>query len=88
MDDFRTYALYAHNVFRSYHRTPALSLNFTLTTMAQNYAEFLAKANLFKHSYSGFGENLARAAFTFSEKIDCRCKIFNTILIKKFKKKL
>ncbi|RNA09919.1 secretion [Brachionus plicatilis] len=72
LNDFRKYALNAHNVFRNYHRTPPLKSNISLTTMAQKYANFLAESNLFKHSYSGYGENLARAAFTYSQNINCR----------------
>jgi hypothetical protein len=40
------------------HSSPDLVLDSELNKIAQEYAEFLANNNLFKHSTSGYGENL------------------------------
>ena len=56
---FQQEALVQHNFRRQQHCVPAMILNSTLNTIAQNYAVFLASNNLFNHSsYPGLGENL------------------------------
>jgi hypothetical protein len=50
--------LAAHNRLRAIHSSPDLVLDSELNKIAQEYAEFLANYNEFKHSTSGYGENL------------------------------
>ena len=50
--------LAAHNQLRAMHSSPDLVLDSELNKIAQEYAEFLANYNVFKHSTSGYGENL------------------------------
>ena len=59
VDDFRQEALAEHNAKRQLHCTGPMTLNASLNTVAQNYAEYLATNNLFNHSQTpGLGENL------------------------------
>ena len=56
---FQQEALLQHNVRRQQHCVPPLTLNSSLNTIAQNYANFLAVNGLFNHSATaGLGENL------------------------------
>ncbi|CAF1539606.1 unnamed protein product [Rotaria magnacalcarata] len=58
--DFQQQALEQHNFYRQQlHCTGLLILNSSLNTIAQNYAQYLANNNIFKHSgVAGLGENL------------------------------
>jgi len=58
--DFQQQALAQHNYFRQQlHCTGAMTLNASLNTIAQNYAQYLAANNIFNHSgAAGLGENL------------------------------
>ena len=59
LSTFRRDALAQHNLVRQLHCTGPLILNETLNTIAQNYSQYLAANNLFKHSgYPRLGENL------------------------------
>ncbi|UJR17634.1 hypothetical protein I4U23_004530 [Adineta vaga] len=61
--NFHQEALLEHNIKRQLHCVGAMVLNSTLTQIAQNYSEYLAKNNLFAHSgASGLGENLWAAS--------------------------
>jgi uncharacterized protein YkwD len=53
-------ALNSHNSFRARHRVPPLELDDAISREAQDYADYLAKNNLFQHSTDrdGLGENL------------------------------
>ncbi|CAF0955161.1 unnamed protein product [Adineta ricciae] len=57
---FQQEALAQHNYYRQQiHCTTAMTLNSSISTMAQNYAQYLAANNIFNHSrVSGYGENL------------------------------
>ena len=57
---FQQEALAQHNYYRQQiHCTTAMILNSSISTMAQNYAQYLAANNIFNHSrVSGYGENL------------------------------
>ena len=63
---FRTAALNAHNTYRARHGVSKLTLNSSLNTMAQNYANTMASTDTFAHSPSSsrklngqaVGENL------------------------------
>lgn len=57
--DFQQQALDQHNYYRQLHCTVGMTLNSSLNTIAQNYAEYLAANNIFNHSQTpGLGENL------------------------------
>lgn len=59
VDDFRQEALAEHNAKRQLHCTGPMTLNASLNTVAQTYADYLAANNLFNHSQTaGLGENL------------------------------
>ena len=59
LSDFRRDALAEHNRLRQLHCTAPLVLNDTLNSIAQNYSQYLAANNLFRHSgYPRLGENL------------------------------
>ena len=59
LNDFRQEMLVEHNAKRQLHCTNPLMLDESLNTMAQNYAEQLAAANMLVHSNNpGVGENL------------------------------
>jgi hypothetical protein len=60
LSDFQQQALAQHNYYRQQlHCTNAMTLNGSLNTIAQNYAQYLAANNIFNHSgVSGLGENL------------------------------
>ena len=52
--------LYSHNLYRSRHQVPLLTLNASINSIAQKYATYLSANNLFQHSgAAGLGENLA-----------------------------
>ncbi|CAF0948842.1 unnamed protein product [Rotaria sp. Silwood1] len=55
---FQAETLQRHNELRARHCAPPLQLDNNLSTIAQNYAEYLASRNLFQHSNNGYGENL------------------------------
>ena len=55
---FQQESLAIHNRLRASHCVPSLQLSDSLSTIAQNYAEYLASRNLFQHSNNGYGENL------------------------------
>ena len=74
LNSFRIAALKKHNQLRALHRAPALTLNSTISTFSQNYAVYLAQNNLFAHSKSIYGENLAKAAFSIRP-LNCSCKL-------------
>ena len=57
--DFQQQALDQHNYYRQLHCTGLMTLNTSLNTIAQNYAQYLAANNIFNHSATpGLGENL------------------------------
>ena len=58
--NFQQEALDQHNYYRQQlHCTSLMTLNASLNTIAQNYAQFLATNNIFNHSgAAGLGENL------------------------------
>ncbi|CAF4260693.1 unnamed protein product, partial [Rotaria sp. Silwood2] len=57
--NFQQQALLQHNYYRQLHCTDTMILNSTISTIAQNYANYLAANNLFQHSGTqGLGENL------------------------------
>ncbi|CAF3777803.1 unnamed protein product [Rotaria sp. Silwood1] len=58
--DFQQQALEQHNYYRQQlHCTGLMTLNTSLNTIAQNYAQYLAANNIFNHSRTpGLGENL------------------------------
>ena len=60
LSTFQQEALVQHNYYRQQlHCTTGMTLNSSISTIAQNYAEFLAANSLFNHSgVSGLGENL------------------------------
>jgi uncharacterized protein YkwD len=60
LSDFQQQALVQHNYYRQQlHCTTAMTLNSSLNTIAQNYAQYLAANNIFNHSGTvGLGENL------------------------------
>jgi uncharacterized protein YkwD len=60
LSDFQQQALVQHNYYRQQlHCTTAMTLNASLNTIAQNYAQYLAANNIFNHSGTpGLGENL------------------------------
>ncbi|CAF1497352.1 unnamed protein product [Adineta ricciae] len=47
-----------HNYLRARHCAPPLQLDNKLNTIAQDYADYLARTNKFQHSNNGYGENL------------------------------
>ncbi|CAF1327202.1 unnamed protein product [Adineta steineri] len=57
---FQQEALLQHNYYRQQlHCTGAMVLNASISTTAQNYAQYLAANNIFNHSQTpGLGENL------------------------------
>lgn len=59
---FRSTALSKHNAYRSIHHSPAMTLNNSVNTTAQAWADRLAATGTFAHSSSaqrnGAGENL------------------------------
>ena len=60
---FQEEGLKMHNVYRTAHHVPELKLNKELCDIAQKYADYLAKNQLFEHSHARFkggamGENL------------------------------
>ena len=56
--EYQNATLKHHNSLRAIHCAPPLQLDAQLNTIAQNYAEYLAKTNRFQHSNNGYGENL------------------------------
>ncbi|GFO15810.1 Golgi-associated plant pathogenesis-related protein 1 [Plakobranchus ocellatus] len=63
LEKFREESLIAHNHKRSLHGAPPMKLSSELNSIAQSYAEHLAKTGAFEHSArerrKGAGENLA-----------------------------
>ena len=62
-DDVENEALHCHNDYRTKHHAPPLTINKELSSIAQQYADHLAKNDIFEHSdnkYKGnpLGENL------------------------------
>ncbi|CAF1296598.1 unnamed protein product [Adineta ricciae] len=66
LDHFRQEALAQHNYYRQQiHCTQPMSLDASLNTMAQNYAEYLAYYETFQHSgEDGVGENLYMESYS------------------------
>jgi uncharacterized protein YkwD len=63
--DFQNQVLKAHNMYRSRHCTPPLSLDDDMCLSAQKYAEELVRETKFVHSnLEDFGENLFMLAST------------------------
>lgn len=60
LSTFQQQALDQHNYYRQQlHCTTPMTLNSSLNTIAQNYAQYLANNNIFSHSGTpGLGENL------------------------------
>ncbi|CAF4158003.1 unnamed protein product, partial [Adineta steineri] len=63
LETYRQQALDQHNFYRAKHCTPSLVIDPALNDIAQTYAQKLADANIFDHSYNKFngqpmGENL------------------------------
>lgn len=62
LNSFRSTALSKHNAYRSIHRSPAMTLNNSVNSTAQTWADRLAYTGTFAHSSSaqrnGAGENL------------------------------
>ena len=54
--------LLAHNTYRSLLGKPNMTISTTLKNFAQNYSNYLASNNLFRHSGGPYGENLYRAS--------------------------
>lgn len=58
----RNASLSSHNTYRTTHRSPAMTLQDSLNTTSQSWAEYLAKSGTMQHSSSeyrnGAGENL------------------------------
>jgi len=65
LDSFRQQALNKHNEYRRKHCVPVMTLDSNLNSVAQQYAQYLAKNNLFQHSgKQGMGENLYMSSTT------------------------
>lgn len=62
LNTFRSTALSKHNTYRSIHRSPTMTLNNSVNSTAQAWADRLAATGTFAHSSStqrnGAGENL------------------------------
>ena len=60
LEAFRKTALTAHNIFRTRHDSPVLTVSPTLEASALKYAQYLAVNDVFKHSTDrvNTGENL------------------------------
>ena len=70
---FRRIVLVEHNKHRIQHDTPLLTPTQTIDESAQNWANFLASENLFKHSKNRrYGENLY-ALYTTEESSNALC---------------
>lgn len=62
-DDVENEALQCHNDYRNKHHAPPLTINKELSAIAQQYADYLAKNDIFEHSDNKYknnplGENL------------------------------
>ncbi|CAF1533626.1 unnamed protein product [Rotaria sp. Silwood1] len=55
---YQNAALKHHNYLRARHCALPLKLDDELNTIAQDYADYLARTNSFQHSNNGYGENL------------------------------
>lgn len=58
---FQQEMLQQHNTLRARHCAPAMILDSQISSVAQKYAEYLAKNGKFEHSTSNYGENLYMA---------------------------
>ena len=64
LSTLRSDALQLHNTLRAKHRAPPLKINKKLNDIAQKYAEYLAKNDLFEHSQNKMdGEDLGENLF-------------------------
>ena len=60
--EYQNATLRRHNSLRAQHCAPPLQLDAQLNTIAQDYADYLARTNRFQHSNNGYGENLYMAS--------------------------
>ncbi|XP_028406916.1 uncharacterized protein LOC114529346 isoform X2 [Dendronephthya gigantea] len=71
LDAFRQNQLNLHNYYRSLHGVPAMTLNETLTSQAQSYAELLAEKNIFEHCADDKKDDINNEVSSCEEKGTC-----------------
>jgi uncharacterized protein YkwD len=67
--------LNAHNLYRRMHNVGELVLSDTLNSIAQNYSNYMASTNIFRHSMNpSLGENLfLSCSYGNNEDIASKC---------------